>query len=272
MTDRLKDKVAIVTGAGRTGNIGVAICEAFLRAGAKAVVATDINTSEAEAITARFHAQFGAERFLFHPHDTTDEAAWKTVLNTTNDRFGGLDVLVNNAGISVHGGIETTSLEDMRRVMAVNNDALFIGMKLSAPYLAEAVNRYAGGGVIINTLSMASYMPSANNLAYQVSKAAGRMLTMCGAIEMGPKKIRVNSIHPGLTITPLVEEAFQTYADQGIWPTRDAAIEAVAGMGPLGITSQPEDTAHAFVYLASEEARFVTGASFWHDGGIAQRY
>ena len=89
---------------------------------------------------------------------------------------------------------------------------------------------------------------------------------------MGPKKIRVNSIHPGLTITPLVEEAFQTYADQGNWPSRDAAIEAVAGMGPLGIISQPEDTAHAFVYLASEEARFVTGASFWHDGGIAQRY
>lgn len=272
MTGRLDGKVAIVTGAGRTGNIGVAICEAFLKAGVKAVVATDIMTEEATIITARFEAEFGKNRFLFLAHDITDEKAWQGVLSTTVEQFGALDILVNNAGISVHGGIETTSLGDMRRVMAVNNDSLFIGMKLSAPYLAEAVKRFSGGGVVINTLSMASYMPSANNLAYQVSKAAGRMLTLCGAIEMGPKKIRVNSVHPGLTITPLVEEAFQTYADQGIWPTREAAIEAVAGMGPLGITSQPEDTAHAFVYLASEEARFVTGACFWHDGGIGQRY
>lgn len=272
MTRRLDGKVAIVTGAGRTGNIGVAICEAYLREGAKAVVATDINTAEADAITRRFNEQFGPERFTFKAHDNTQTHAWHDVVKETVDQFGALDVLVNNAGISVHGGIENTSLEDMRRVMAVNNDSLFLGMKICAPYLAESVNRFAGGGVVINTLSMASYMPSANNLAYQVSKAAGRMMTLCGAIEMGPKKIRVNSVHPGLTITPLVQEAFQTYADQGLWPSREAALEAVASMGPLGIQSQPEDTAHAFVYLASEEARFVTGASFWHDGGIGQRY
>lgn len=269
---RLEGKVAVVTGAGRIGNIGLAICEAFLREGAKAVVGTDMRRDEADAIRARVDSAYGAGRFRLAEHDVTREEDWRRVIDETIGDWGGIDVLVNNAGISVHAGIADTSLEDLRKVMAVNHDALFLGMKLCAPALAEAAGRFAGGGAIINNLSMASYMPNANNIGYHVSKAAGRMLTLCGAIEFGPRKIRVNSVHPGLTMTPLIYEGLNDYVAAGLWETPQAAEAAIAGMGPLKISSQPEDTAHAFVYLASEEARFVTGASLYHDGGIGQRY
>jgi NAD(P)-dependent dehydrogenase (short-subunit alcohol dehydrogenase family) len=269
---RLAGKVAIITGAGRIGNIGLAICEAFLREGAKAVVGTDLRSDEAEAIASRVEGAFGSGRFRLAEHDVTSEEQWQRVIDDTVREFGGLDVLVNNAGIAIHGGIEQTSLEDVRKVMAVNHDALFLGMKLCAPALAEAVSRFSGGGAIVNNVSMSSYMPNAHNIGYHVSKAAARMLTLCGAVEFGPKKIRVNSVHPGLTITPLIREGLQDYVRLGLWETEDAAEAAIAGMAPLAMSSQPEDTAHAFVYLASEESRFVTGASLYHDGGLGQRY
>ncbi|MCP5163887.1 MAG: SDR family oxidoreductase [Pseudomonadales bacterium] len=270
--DRLKGKVALVTGAGRLGNIGLAICEAFLREGARGVIGTDLRTDEAEEITGRIASQFGSGRFHLLQHDVTSAGDWQRVVAGVTDEFGALDVLVNNAGISVHGGIETTSLDDLRKVMAVNHDALFLGMKACAPELAAAIQRFPGGGAIVNNISMSSYMANANNLAYHVSKSAARMLTLCGAVEFGPKKIRVNSVHPGLTLTPLVKESFAEYVAAGLWQDEAAAEAAIAGMGPLGVSSQPEDTAHAFVYLASEEARFVTGASLCHDGGIGLRY
>lgn len=272
MAGRLEGKVAIVTGAGRVGNIGLAVCEAFLREGAKAVVGTDLRGDEAQAIKDRVESLFGLGRFQLIEHDVTDENDWKRVVNATLGAFGGIDVLVNNAGMSTHGGIASTSLDDLHKVMAVNHDALFLGMKICAPMLAETVQRFPGGGAIVNNLSMSSYMPNVHNLAYTVSKAAARMLTLCGAIEFGPQKIRVNSVHPGLTMTPLIHEALAQYSAAGQWESPEAAEAAIAGMAPLNMSSQPEDTAHAFVYLASEEARFVTGAALYHDGGLGQRF
>ena len=272
MTGRLEGKVAVVTGSGRDGNIGVAICEAFLREGAKAVIGTDFRTDESEAIGQRMAALGAAGAFELADHDVTSAASWASLVDGVVARHGGIDVLVNNAGISIHGGIEDTSFEDLHKVMAVNHDALFLGMKACLPALAESVKRFPGGGSIVNNLSMASYMPSANNIGYHVSKAAGRMLTLCAALEFGPRKIRVNSIHPGITMTPLIREGLQAYADSGMFASADEAEAQIAAMGALGITSDPEDTAHAFVYLASDEARFVTGASIYHDGAIGQRY
>lgn len=269
---RLEGKVALVTGAGRDGNIGVAICEAFLREGAKGVVATDLHRDQGAAIGARMAKTGRHQAFRFLAHDVTEQSGWASVVDATVTAFGGLDVLVNNAGISVHGSIETSSLDQVRQAMAVNHDALFLGMQVCLPALVESRTRFAGGGAIVNNLSMASYMPNANNVGYHVSKAAARMLTLCAAIEFGAKKVRVNSVHPGLTMTPLIREAFDDYVTAGLWESAEAAERAIADMGPLGISSQPEDTAHAFVYLASEEARFVTGASLSHDGGIGQRY
>ena len=258
---RLDGKVAIVTGAGRHGNIGIAVCDAFLREGARAVIATDLRMDASDAMTSEMDGKYGAGRFKLVEQDVTLEADWAKLVAMVVAEFGGIDILVNNAGISIHGGVETLSLEDLRKVMAVNHDSGFLGMKHCAPALAEAVTRFPGGGSIINTVSMASHMPNANNLSYHVSKAAQRMLTMCGAIEFGPKRIRVNSVHPGQTTTPLLQEA---YGLEG--------IQALVNMCPLGIESFPEDTAHAFVYLASDESRFVTGASIYHDGGLSRQY
>jgi len=272
MAGRLEGKVAIVTGAGRNGNIGVAICEAFLREGAKAVIATDLRSDEGEAVSARMAALNASGSCALVNHDVTSESDWARVVEGVVTRHGGLDVLVNNAGISIHGGIEHTSLEDLHKVMAVNHDALFLGMKACLPALTESVNRFPGGGSIINNLSMASYMPNANNIGYHASKAAGRMLTLCAALEFGSRKIRVNSVHPGITMTPLIREGLQTYADSGLYASAAEAEAQIAALGALGITSDPEDTAHAFIYLASDEARFVTGASIYHDGAIGQRY
>ena len=213
--DRLKGKVAIVTGAGRVGNIGLAICEAFLREGARAVIGTDVRNDEAVAIRQRVEAQHGTGRFRLLPQDVTCQDDWQRVVDIVTGEFGGLDVLVNNAGIAIHGGIESTSLEDLRKVMAVNHDALFLGMKTCAAALADSVQRFSGG-VIVNNISMSSYMANANNIGYHVSKAAARMLTLCAATEFGPKRIRVNSVHPGLTMTPLIREGLAGYVAAGL--------------------------------------------------------
>ncbi|MDD3800004.1 MAG: SDR family oxidoreductase [Novosphingobium sp.] len=272
MGNRLEGKVAIVTGAGRNGNIGVAICEAFLREGCKGVIGTDFRDDEVAEITERMAQAGPREAFRLWRHDVTSEADWARIAEQAAAEFGGIDILVNNAGISIHSGIEHCSLDDLRKVMAVNHDALFLGMKACLPALEESRQRFEGGGSIINNLSMASYMPSARNIGYHASKAAGRMLTLCASLEFGPKRIRVNSVHPGITMTPLIREGLADYAARGHYASAEDAEAQIAARGALGITSEPEDTAHAFVYLASEEARFVTGASIYHDGCIGQRY
>ena len=269
--DRLKGKVALVTGAGRMGNIGVAICEAFLREGAAAVIGTDIRAEQQQEIEAHL-ATAGEGKFLYLQQDVTSEADWRRVADQAIAAFGQLDVLVNNAGIALEGGVLDTTLDSMRQSMAINHDAMFLGTKICAPLLESAIERHPGGGSIVNTVSMASYMPSAHHLGYHTSKAAARMLTLCTAAELGPKRIRVNSVHPGMTLTPMLREGFEVYVERGVWPSLEEAERSLAAMAPIPTGSGPEDTAHAFVYLASDESRFVTGASIYHDGGLGQRY
>jgi len=270
--DRLKGKVSLVTGAGRMGNIGVAICEAFLREGVAGLIATDLRTENQAEIEALLAPSGAADRIRFLQHDATSEEDWRRVADEAVGAFGQLDVLVNNVGIALEGGVFDTTLDSMRRSMAINHDSIFLGTKVCAPLLETAIQRHPGGGSIINTISMASYMPSAHHLGYQTSKAAARMLTLCTAAELGPKRIRVNSVHPGMTRTPMLREGFEHYVERGVWSSMEECDRALAEMCPLRIGSDPEDTAHAFVYLASDESRFVTGASIYHDGGLGQRY
>lgn len=256
---KLEGRVAIVTGSGRSGNIGQAVCEAFLAEGAAGVAATDLRAEEAGRLAERF----SADRFVFLPHDVAAEADWQHVLAATAERFGGLDVLVNNAGMGMSGSSATLSLEDFRRTMDVNLFGAFLGTKVCAPAIAAR-----GGGAIINVSSMAAYMPNAHNIAYHCSKSALRMLTMCTSKELGPSGIRVNSVHPGPIVTPLLEEAFHRYADAGMYASAEKADQTIAASSPLGRTGKPGEIAHLFVYLASDDSSYVTGAAFAHDGGV----
>jgi len=266
---RLDGKVAIVTGAGRPGNIGLAICEAFLREGAK-VLATDLRDDCRSEIDHQL-GFYGQERFRFEHHDVTSETDWVRIADVAQVAFGQLDVLVNNVGIGANGNVRTTSLADFRLQMAVNLDSILIGMQTCAPLLASARDRFRGGS-IINTLSMASYMPSGVNMAYQVSKAAGRMLTLCAADDFGADLIRVNSVHPGVTETPLLREGFESYVQRGVYKSTDEAMRFLVDRNILKQAGTPEDLAHAYVYLASDESALVTGAALYHDGGIGRQY
>jgi len=266
---RLDGKVAIVTGAGRPGNIGLAVCEAFLREGAN-VLATDLR-DEFRADIEQKLALYGQDRFRFEHHDVTSETDWARIADAAQEAFGQLDVLVNNVGIGANGNVRTTSLADFRFQMAVNLDSILIGMQTCVPLLASARERFRGGS-IINTLSMASYLPSGVNMAYQVSKAAGRMLTLCAADDFGADLIRVNSVHPGVTETPLLREGFESYVQRGVYKSTDEAMRFLVDRSVLKQAGTPEDLAHAYVYLASDESALVTGAALYHDGGIGRQY
>lgn len=268
---RLEGKVAIVTGAGRAGNIGEAICASFLAEGARAVIATDVTCPDRELLEASM-ALPDRGAFRLYNHDVACEQGWHELARQVIDEFGQIDVLVNNAGFAIHGGILDTSLEDLRRVMAVNHDGIFLGIKVCAPYLEQARERFPGGGSVINTLSAGSYAANAHNIGYHASKAAGRMTTICAAAELGPKRIRVNSVHPGVTLTPLIRDGIRDYVERGVWDSDDAAAASLAALNPLGTLSDPASIAPLYVYLASEEAREVTGSAFGHDSGFNLRY
>jgi NAD(P)-dependent dehydrogenase (short-subunit alcohol dehydrogenase family) len=261
---RLKDRVAIITGAGRLGNIGQAVCEAFLSEGAAGVVATDLRDAEADALAERF----GRDRFVFQLHDVASEQHWRRVLDATVERFGGLDILVNNAGMGMAGDSATLSLDDFRKTMDVNLYGAFLGTKVCAPPIAARAARYPGGGSIINVSSMAAYMPNAHNIAYHCSKSALRMLTLCTSKELGPQAIRVNSVHPGPIVTPLLREAFGRYSEAGMYASAQEAEQRIAASSPLGRMGTPEEIARLFVYLSSDDACYITGTAIAHDGGV----
>jgi NAD(P)-dependent dehydrogenase (short-subunit alcohol dehydrogenase family) len=264
---KLAGRVAIITGTGRDGNIGQAACAAFLEAGAAGVVASDLRDDQAAALTARF----GAERFAFVKHDVASLDDWQRVLAVALDRFGGLDVLVNNAGIGKSGTSATLALEDFRQAMDVNLYGAFLGTKVCAPAIAERARAREGTGAIVNVSSMAAYMPNASNIAYHCSKAALRMLTMCTSKELGPA-IRVNSVHPGPIVTPLLASAFRRYAEAGMYASAEDAEQRISASSALGRTGRPDELARMLVYLASDDSSYVTGAAVAHDGGVGTQF
>jgi 3(or 17)beta-hydroxysteroid dehydrogenase len=254
---RVQDKVAIVTGAAL--GIGAATARLLAREGAR-VVLTDLREKEGEAVAAAIRAT-GAEA-VFLAQDVTDEAAWEAVMAATLGRFGRLDVLVNNAGVAGKGGPpDEQTLEDWRRLMAVNLDGVFLGTKHAIR--AMKANRPRPGGSIVNLSSILGLVGGTRNGAYVASKGAERLYTKSAALACAREGsgVRVNSVHPGYIETTLVEESFAQNEDPAELRRRTEALH------PLGHLGEPEDIAFGILYLASDEAKFVTGSELVIDGG-----
>jgi len=255
--NRLTGKIVIVTG-GALG-IGQACVARMAEEGAKVAI-FDVLTNEGDALAKSLSSK-GHEVAFWHV-DVTDEAAMNAAIDAAAARFGGLHVMVNNAGIS--GSPKPTDQvteAEWDRVQAVNVKGVFFGTKHAIPHL-----RVAGGGSIINLSSIAGLIGVGGIAPYHASKGAVRLMTKNDAITYAPEKIRVNSIHPGYIWTPMVENHLRATSDD-----LDAAKAAAGTVHPIGHMGEPDDIAWAAVYLASDEAKFVTGAELVIDGGYTAR-
>jgi NAD(P)-dependent dehydrogenase (short-subunit alcohol dehydrogenase family) len=249
-----QQKIAIVTGA--ASGIGKASAERLLREG-MCVIVTDIERESGEAVVRKaLAAGFVSEYMRL---DVQDEDSWKDVLRTVERRHRRLDILVNNAGIVHRAPIVDTSFEDFRRVMRVNVDGTFLGLKHCIPYL-----RASGAGCIVNMSSVAGLKGIPNMSAYSASKWAIRSLTKSAALECARDNIRVNSVHPGLIDTPINDSLVEAHSEE-----RSAKVSKWANdIVPIGRCGTAEDVASAVAWLVSEESHYLTGAEIVVDGGL----
>ena len=244
---RLENKVAMISGGAR--GMGAVEARLFAKEGAKVIIG-DMLEEEGRRVEAEINETGGECVFVLL--DVTNEDAWQRAVNLAVSRFGKLDILVNNAGIyRAHDVLETSS-DEWDQVMAVNAKGVFLGTKYAIPEM-----RKAGAGSIVNISSVAGLVGSKLTSAYTASKGAVRLLTKSTAIQYASEGIRANSIHPGTIETPMTEGLL---ADE---TTREDRMNRT----PLGRLGQPEDVAYGALYLASDEASFVTGSELVIDGG-----
>ena len=242
---RLENKVAIISGGSR--GMGAFEAALFVQEGAKVIIG-DVRDEEGRDLA----KHIGSNSVYMHL-DVTSERDWAAVVKEATDRYGKLDILVNNAGVSARGTIEETSVDDWYRVMGINAKGVFLGTRAAIPEM-----RKSGGGSIINISSQLGLVGMAESSPqYQSSKGAVRIFTKSAAIQYAPEGIRVNSVHPGPIVTPMTEARRSDSAVQQVMVSRI----------PLGRYGESEDVAYGVLYLASDEASFVTGSELVIDGG-----
>ncbi|MFC7051017.1 SDR family NAD(P)-dependent oxidoreductase [Emcibacter nanhaiensis] len=266
---RLQGKIALVTGAGQ--GIGEGIALAMAKEGALVYVADKNGATAARAVQKIIDASGAAEAITL---DVAEESEWVVLSDKIAKDHGRLDVLVHNAGVELVGPIDEITLEGWRWVQSVNVDGPFMGSKAMLNLLRESGGRNSKGASIINISSIAGIIAFANQMAYNTSKGAVRQMTKSLAIEFAEAgfNIRVNSIHPGFIRTPMLQDVFDTWAAKGIRGNDPKVIEQeFIDMQPIGRLGEPEDIAMGAVYLASDEAGFVTGLELVIDGGWVSR-
>lgn len=255
MAGRLDGKVAIVTG-GASG-IGAATSRLFAREGARGVVIADVNETAGKALETEL-AQTGGNG-MFRNLDVTQAPQWAETIQAVLARYGRLDILVNNAG---RGGpisrpiVEQTTEEAWDLMFAANAKGVFLGTKHAIPAM-----RRAGGGSVINVVSVYALVGSGLGTAYSASKGAARAFTRTAAVQYAAEGIRVNSVFPGFVETPMTRDL---HAQPGVREERTA-------LTPLGRLATPEDIAWGILFLASDESSYMTGSELVIDGGVTAR-
>jgi 3alpha(or 20beta)-hydroxysteroid dehydrogenase len=235
-SSRFTGRTAFISGAAR--GLGAGYARALHREGANVVI-TDILVDDGEALVAEL-----GDRAMFIRHDVSNSDAWRAAVSAAEDRFGPINILINNAGIHDDGPIDAFPEERFRRMMDINLTGCFLGMQAVIPSM-----RRAGGGSIINASSTAGLAGFPHAVAYVGSKWAVRGMTKCAALELGADNIRVNSIHPGMIDTPMTT---------GFTPNDQQAIPRAGTV---------EEVAKLVLFLASDDAGYCTGGEFVIDGG-----
>jgi dihydroanticapsin dehydrogenase len=255
---RLADKVAIITGGGQ--GIGRATCERFAEEGAAVVIAErdpPLGEATAKALQQQGH------KALFIRTDVSDEASIQQMVAATVMAFGKINILVNNAAVFVLKGIGAT-VEEWKQILAVN----VMGPVLVAKHVVPEM-RKAGGGAIVNLGSISSFIAQPQFVTYNASKGAVAQITRCLAMDLAPDKIRVNAVCPGAVWTQIVQ---QHARDLGLKTKQEAdAHPDWGGLHLLNRVAEPREIANAILFLASDEASFVTGENLMVDGGYTVR-
>jgi 3(or 17)beta-hydroxysteroid dehydrogenase len=246
---RLRGKTALITGA--ASGLGAACARRFHTEGARLVL-TDINGPALQGVS---NALGGSVWII---HDVSSEDDWDAAIDLATERFGGLDILINNAGVGLFKSVENTTLEEWHQVQAVNSDGVFLGCRAGVLAMKE------NGGSIVNISSAAGLVGDANLAAYCASKGAVRMLTKSVALHCARNHygVRCNSVHPSFADTPMLEEMIEAS------PAPDRVRAGLVRASPMGRVAAPEEVVAAILFLASDESSYVNGAELAVDGGL----
>jgi NAD(P)-dependent dehydrogenase (short-subunit alcohol dehydrogenase family) len=259
---QLTGRSALITGAAK--GIGAATAHLMAANGASVLIA-DILDREGHAVAESIRAAGGRSEFVHL--DVTSEQDWRAAIELARGQFDGLDILVNNAGIIMRGASVEMSLEEWRRIEAVNIDGVFLGTRACAPLLHERASRWAGGSAIVNLSSVMGLVGSGFSGAYAMTKGAVRLYTKSAALELAHTRVRVNSVHPGFVASEMAAGARRFFVERGMAPDDAAAHRMLVQRHPIGRLGTAEDIAKAVMFLASDDAAFITGSELVVDGG-----